>query len=259
MSDTISRGLDLLAAGLRPYIANRVSTSRSDNRVLSDIERGDAQFLLVFMWDRWNDLFRDDLSFVERSLISELRDFRNRWAHQNHLTEQDTYRVLDDVERLLNAVNSNQTWRASELRRESLNRLWQAEVGRDGRNRAFRIVSPYLLCLSSAAAISVAFFQFFLTPWNGILSILVLLGMIRLAWHQSQRESVSLAGPKECSRCGKIIYTIECPYCNPRELLAASDLGFVLTLPAARTSNSSVFLDSDAWRRSSTEPKTSAN
>jgi len=259
MSDTISRGLDLLAAGLRPYIANRVSTSRSDNRVLSDIERGDAQFLLVFMWDRWNDLFRDDLSFVERSLISELRDFRNRWAHQNHLTEQDTYRVLDDVERLLNAVNSNQTWRASELRRESLNRLWQAEVGRDGRNRAFRIVSPYLLCLSSAAAISVAFFQFFLTPWNGILSILVSLGMIRLAWHQSQRESVSLAGPKECSRCGKIIYTIECPYCNPRELLAASDLGFVLTLPAARTSNSSVFLDSDAWRRSSTEPKTSAN
>jgi len=259
MSDTISRGLDLLAAGLRPYLAERVSAKRFDARIISDIERGDAQFLLVFMWDRWNDLFRDDLSFVERSLISELRDFRNRWAHQNHLTEQDTYRVLDDVERLLNAVNSNQTWRASELRRESLNRLWQAEVGRDGRNRAFRIVSPYLLCLSSAAAISVAFFQFFLTPWNGILSILVLLGMIRLGWHQSLRESVSLAGPKECSRCGKIIYTIECPYCNPRELLAASDTGFARSLPAARTSNPSVFADSDAWRRSSTEPRTSAN
>ena len=204
MADTISRGLDLLAAGLRPYIADRVK-SRSDNRVLADIERGDAQFLLVFMWDRWNDLFREDLSFVERSLISELRDFRNRWAHQDHLSEQDTYRVLDDIERLLHAVKSDQTWRASELRRESLNRLWQAEVGRDGRNRAFRIVSPYLLCLSSAAAISVAFFQFFKTPWNAILSILVFVGMVRLAWHQSQRESVSLSGPKECGRCGKII------------------------------------------------------
>jgi len=255
MPNTISRGLDLLAAGLRPYIADRVSKSRSDNRVLLDIERGDAQFLLVFMWDRWNDLFRDDLSFVERSLISELRDFRNRWAHQDHLTEQDTYRVLDDIERLLNAVRSDQTWRASELRRESLNRLWQSEVGRDGRNRAFRIVSPYLLCLSSAAAISVAFFQFFKTPWNGILSLLVLLGLTRLAWHQSQRETVSLSGPKECSRCGKIIYTVECPYCNPRELTAASAPGLVAASPMARALKSNVFADADALRRSAADTK----
>lgn len=259
MSDTISRGLELLAVGLRPYVAERVSSTRFDARLLSDIERGDAQFFLVFMWDRWNDLFRDQLSFVERSLISELRDFRNRWAHQDHLTEQDTYRVLDDIERLLNAINSNQTSRASALRRESLNRLWQAEVGRDDRNRAFRIASPYLLCLSSAAAISVAFFQFFITPWNGILSILVLLGMIRLAWYQSQRESVTLAGPKECSHCGKIIYTVECPYCNPRELLAASDLGFVVSSPAAGTLNSGVFPNADPRLRSLAEPKTSAN
>ena len=258
MSDTISRGLDLLAAGLRPYLAERVSSKHFDTRIISDIERGDAQFLLVFMWDRWNDLFRDDLSFVERSLISELRDFRNRWAHQDHLTEQDTYRVLDDIERLLNAVKSNQAWRASELRRESLNRLWQAEIGRDGRNRAFRIVSPYLLCVSSAVAISVAFFQFFMTPWNGILSFLVSLGLIRLAWHQSQRESVSLAGPKECSRCGKIIYTAECPYCNPRELLAASDPSLVLALPAKKTSSVCNFAESDARRRLLTEPQTSA-
>ncbi len=246
MSDTISRGLDLLASGLRPYIADRVSSSRSDNRVLSDIERGDAQFLLVFMWDRWNDLFRDDLSFVERSLISELRDFRNRWAHQDHLTEQDTYRVLDDVERLLNAVNSNQTPQAANLRRESLNRLWQAEIGRSGRDRMLRIVSPYLLCLSSAAAISVAFFQFFGPPWNGILSILVTLGMLRLAWHQSLREYVSLAGPKECGRCSKIIYTIECPYCNPRELLAASVPGFVLSLSPTKISVPGVLTDAEA-------------
>lgn len=255
MPNTISRGLDLLAYGLRPYVAKRVSSTGFDRRVLSDIERGDAQFLLVFMWDRWNDLFRDELSFVERSLISELRDFRNRWAHQDHLSEQDTYRVLDDIERLLNAVNSDQTWRASDLRRESLNRLWQAEVGRDGRNRAFRIASPYLLCLSSAAAISVSFFQFFLAPWNGILSILVLLGMIRFAWHQSQRESVSLAGPKECGRCGKIIYTTGCPYCHPSELLTALEPASILSLPSAKTSQASTSIDSDARRGSSADTK----
>ncbi len=255
MSNTISRGLDLLAAGLRPYLADRVSKSRPDNRVLLDIERGDAQFLLVFMWDRWNDLFRDDLSFVERSLISELRDFRNRWAHQDHLTEQDTYRVFDDIERLLNAVKSDQTWRASELRRESLNRLWQSEVGCDSRNRAFRILSPYLLCLSSAAAISVAFFQFFRMPWSLVLSLLVLLGLTRVAWFQSQRETVSLPGPKECSRCGKIIYTFECPYCNPRELLAASAPTLVPASPTARALTSNVFTDADALRSSAADAK----
>lgn len=70
MKETISRGHDLLAARLRPYSAARVASGRFDARVLSDIERGDAQFLLVFMWDCWNDLFRDELSFIERSLSS---------------------------------------------------------------------------------------------------------------------------------------------------------------------------------------------
>ena len=249
MSDTISRGLDLLAAGLRPYVAERVSATRFDARLLSDVERGDAQFLLVLMWDRWNDLFRNDLSFVERSLISELRDFRNRWAHQDQLTERDTYRVVDDIERLLLAIKSDKAPHVSQLRRESLNRLWQAEVGHDGRNRAFRIASPYLLCLSSAAAISVAFFQFFMTPWNGILSILAWLGLTRLAWRQSQRESMSIAGPKECGRCGKIIYSLECPYCHPRELLAASHPEIASLLTTGKTSNTIALTDSNARRR----------
>ena len=72
------------------------------------------------MWDRWNDLFRNELSFVERSLISELRDFRNRWAHQDSIEEVDLYRILDDIERLLKAINSTETKFVTELRRESL-------------------------------------------------------------------------------------------------------------------------------------------
>lgn len=215
MTDTISRGLELLASGLRSYVAARAASFQLNERVLSDIERGDAQFLLVFMWDRWNELFRDDLSFVERSLISELRDFRNRWAHQGQLTEVDTYRILDDIERLLRAINSDQTSRATEMRRESLNRLWQTEIGSYNKSWALRIFSPFLLCMASAVAISFALLHFLKSPWDGILSVLVLVGMFRLAWHQSLRESVSLAGPKECGHCGKIIYTIECPYCHP--------------------------------------------
>jgi hypothetical protein len=33
------------------------------------------------MWDQWNVVFRKTLGNAERSLVSELRDARNRWAH----------------------------------------------------------------------------------------------------------------------------------------------------------------------------------
>ena len=229
MKDAISSGLDLLANGLRPYVADRVASLPSDPRILADIEHGDAQFLLVFMWDRWNEMFRQDLSFVERSLVSELRDFRNRWAHQGQMTEQDKYRVLDDIERLLRSIHSDQAVKAADLRRESLNRLWQAEIGNDNDGRTLRILWPFLLCLSSAAALCFAFFWFLTTPWNGILSVLVVLGLFRLAWYQALRDSVRTAGPKECRDCGKIIYTIECPYCRPAELRAEADSAIALS------------------------------
>ncbi|MEJ7592459.1 MAG: Swt1 family HEPN domain-containing protein [Planctomycetaceae bacterium] len=231
MKDTISSGLNLLATGLRPYVAERAASVSSDPRILADIEHGDAQFLLVLMWDRWNEMFRQDLSFVERSLISELRDFRNRWAHQDQLTEQDKYRVMDDIERLLRSINSDQAVKAADLRRESLNRLWQAEIGNDNEGRTLRILWPFLLCLTSAAALCFAFFGFLGTPWNGILSALVVLGLFRLAWYQSLRDSVRTAGPKECRDCGKIIYTIECPYCRPAELKAEAESAIALSQP----------------------------
>ena len=231
MKDTISSGLDLLATGLRPYVKDRAASMPSDARILADIEHGDAQFLLVLMWDRWNDMFRQDLSFVERSLISELRDFRNRWAHQDQMTEQDKYRVLDDIERLLRSIHSDQAVKAADLRRESLNRLWQAEIGNDNDGRALRIIWPFLLCLASAAALCFAFFWFLSTPWNGILSVLVVLGLFRLAWYQSLRDSVRTAGPKECRDCGKIIYTIQCPYCRPAEPRAEADPAIALSQP----------------------------
>ncbi len=100
---------------------------------------------MVFMWDRWNDLFRSELTFVERSLISELRDFRNRWAHQNQLTERDVYRVLDDIERLLTAIGSSGVSSIADLRRESLGRLWSAERGTDEKHQRVKLIWPYIL------------------------------------------------------------------------------------------------------------------
>jgi hypothetical protein len=218
MKDPVSEGLFSLAVGLRPYVVSRVNCVYRDADLASEILNWDAQALMVFMWDRWNDLFRNELSFIERSLISELRDFRNRWAHQDYLEESDVYRVLDDIERLLKAVNSAESLVVRSLRIESLNRLWIKELGDDAQHRRFRLLWPYLLCGASSFAITCALVYFMSAPWSLILSTLVTLGLMRIAFLQATRESRRGPGPHECSHCGRIVYTVECPYCRPQHL-----------------------------------------
>jgi predicted AAA+ superfamily ATPase len=65
------------------------------------VSKNDAQFLLKAMWDAWNDVFRAKLSQTDRTYISELRDMRNRWAHQETFSTDDAYRALDTAHRLL--------------------------------------------------------------------------------------------------------------------------------------------------------------
>jgi hypothetical protein len=236
MKDPVSEGLFSLAVGLRPYVVSRVNCVYRDGDLAAEILNWDAQALMVFMWDRWNDLFRNELSFVERSLISELRDFRNRWAHQDDLEESDVYRVIDDIERLLKAVNSEESLVVRSLRIESLNRLWIKELGDDARHRRFRLLWPYLLCGANSLAISCAIIYFMSAPWSWILSTLVALGLMRVAFLQATRESRRGPGPHECSHCGRIIYTVECPYCRPKHLERA---GTDTDGPALRVSETS--------------------
>ena len=66
------------------------------------------------MWEAWNDVFRRTLGHAERSLVSELRDVRNKWAHQEPFSSDDADRALDSAERLLTAVSAPQ---ADEVRK----------------------------------------------------------------------------------------------------------------------------------------------
>ena len=53
-------------------------------------------------------MFRATLAHIERSLVSELRSWRNKWAHQAEFSNKDTDRVLDSASRLLTAVSATQ-------------------------------------------------------------------------------------------------------------------------------------------------------
>ena len=56
------------------------------------------------MWELWNDCFQKILGPSDRSLVSELRDVRNKWAHQKAFSTDDAYRAIDSISRLLTAV-----------------------------------------------------------------------------------------------------------------------------------------------------------
>ena len=80
----------------------------------------DAAALLRVMWASWNDVYRDVLGQAERSLVSELRDVRNRWAHQESFSSDDAYRALDSTHRLLTAVSSPEAGEVENMKMELL-------------------------------------------------------------------------------------------------------------------------------------------
>jgi Swt1-like HEPN len=54
-----------------------------------------------------NDCFKKILGPSERSLVSELHDVRNRWAHQKAFSTDDAYRAIDSTSRLMSAVSAD--------------------------------------------------------------------------------------------------------------------------------------------------------
>ncbi len=112
----VGEGLSLLNNGLCPFIERELlavygeSWRQQVTEVFPvscyDEINWDTAAILKVMWDLWNAVFRNTLGRSERSLVSELRDVRNRWAHQEQFKSDDAYRALDSVDRLLEAVSA---------------------------------------------------------------------------------------------------------------------------------------------------------
>ncbi|GIW32506.1 MAG: hypothetical protein KatS3mg071_2680 [Meiothermus sp.] len=130
--ERVGKALDLLRDGLAPFVEREVQAAIragavnmetvrrfAEDPLLRDkpIAEWDSAGLLKLMWETWNDVFRNTLGFPERSLVSELRDWRNKWAHQEAFSSDDADRALDSMERLLTAVAAPQS---DEIRRLKL-------------------------------------------------------------------------------------------------------------------------------------------
>jgi predicted AAA+ superfamily ATPase len=120
--ERVGKCLEQLTAGLQPFVERELKSNYQDEwfaetqKTLSatqvdflgtpDKPEWDIASLLATLWNQWNDVFKKVLGHTERSLVSELRDVRNKWAHQRTFITDDAYRALDSMERLLNAVSA---------------------------------------------------------------------------------------------------------------------------------------------------------
>jgi len=148
--ERIGRALELLKSGLGPFVEREFANIFKDgalakaNRFLGDdrlnakkpIADWDAAALLKLMWDAWNDVFRNTLGPAERSLLSELRDHRNKWAHQETFSGDDTYRALDSAGRLLTAVSAPQAEEIEKMKTELLRLRFDEQVRSEKRKSA---------------------------------------------------------------------------------------------------------------------------
>src|SRR3989441_304280 len=147
--DRVGKAMELLRAGLAPFVerefksqyqAQAAETARryfADDRTVGKkpVAGWDVAALLKLMWEAWNDVFGKTLGRAERSLVQELRDWRNKWAHQEPFSSDDTDRALDSMARLLTAVSAPQADEVSKMKME-LRRLVFDEQVRSERRKA---------------------------------------------------------------------------------------------------------------------------
>lgn len=229
----IGGALDVLTRGLFPFferellavygvkweeIARASFRGQSPNSAQNNF--WDAHAILTVMWEQWNAVFRYKLGMSERSLVSELREFRNRWAHQSSFSEDDSYRVLDSTQRLLLAIGAIEAAQEIEDRkldvlRSKLGRRVNEELARVRFNRArMTDVVLYVVC---CAAISATTFLMFGSAH--MVPVLVMIGFTAFAFgffiYQRVTATIPVYGVHECPKCSKVIYSEVCPYCDP--------------------------------------------
>jgi hypothetical protein len=227
--ERITKALDALTNGLIPLVEREMKRvykerwhdvalgsfrdDRNSGRPKGDVIRWDAHAVLTLMWDQWNRVFRDRFDQLERSLVSELREFRNRWAHQVAFEFDDTYRVLDSVERLLRAAG------APECESRERHDLLRGHFGQEARaayrksqmmKRKWQDVVVHAVCGASLVFVILEYFG----SHYWMFAACVVVVFAYLAYQRLASPPPMYFGPHECATCGKIIYGETCPYCD---------------------------------------------
>ena len=154
----VSRAIEIVADALVPWIEDVIAPklppgvawidvlAEKDGRSGKTYSPSDLQCQLRLITERMGDLgflFNGILSRGEQNLAGELRDIRNKWAHNTAFSADDTYRALDTAERFLRAVNAPvQADEVGAMKRDALRSAFDAATRRD--TRASAVAMPGL-------------------------------------------------------------------------------------------------------------------
>jgi hypothetical protein len=239
--ERVSRALDALMNGMFPFVEREMKAAYKekwhdsarasfrndrgqalDSNGNGEVIRWDAHTLLTVMWDQWNQVFRNCLGPAERSLVSELREYRNRWAHQTKFNFEDTYRILDSVERLLKATqgSENEVKQISREKRDLLRQQFSKEARAAYKKskvikQKWLDTGVYIICGLSIVAV---IFQIFPLAQSWLFATVVVILFSYFSYQRIISQPPLFYGPHECIGCRRIIYGETCPYCEKPSL-----------------------------------------
>jgi predicted AAA+ superfamily ATPase len=138
----VGKALDFLKDGLADFIEREFQSKYGDKakkqaeiflatdrlRGNKPIKEWDVAALLRLMWESWNEVFSQTLGHAQRSLVSELRTIRDRWAHQENFSGDDTDRALDSTERMLAAISAPQSEDVRAMKLELRRQIFDEQV-----------------------------------------------------------------------------------------------------------------------------------
>ena len=121
--DRVGTALDLFVEGMVPFVQREMKARHKDqwDDKVRDVLRNnrstadkadkpniawDTPLVCNVIQNEWQYLFRNKLGKAERAMLHELSDIRNRWAHQEAYSTDDTLRALDTIHRLLTSVSA---------------------------------------------------------------------------------------------------------------------------------------------------------
>jgi predicted AAA+ superfamily ATPase len=140
--ERVGKAMDLLKEGLAPFVErelrnlHKTRAAEEARRYLGEdrlnaskpVAQWDAAALLKLIWEAWNEVFGRTLGRAERSLVQELRDWRNKWAHQEPFSSDDADRALDSIARLLSAVSAKEGDEVAKMKMELRRLLYDEQV-----------------------------------------------------------------------------------------------------------------------------------
>jgi predicted AAA+ superfamily ATPase len=141
-NERVGKALALLSEGLAPFVEQecRAKYGEGWENLLGGtgpVSKTDLHFLLKVVTEEWRDTFERLLGRPYRSFVFELRDVRNRWAHQEAFSSDDAYRALDTAHRVLTAIAAGeQAAEVDRLRQDLLRRRFDEEARRVTRRQA---------------------------------------------------------------------------------------------------------------------------